>query len=290
MKRTVLFSVLLAVNCASGDLMSGSASAANGVGFSYVTRLEPPAPPLTHFGGGTVGDKAVIKRFLCDERQNTYFGYDISIEPLGDGRFRYTFAPLTITPAKMQSIYRKQVTWKPLPLPQQPATQILRQGQTVALDLFVNGVTGQRLVDYITAQGRSRVQAPPGPARDFSVEEATLELSEPQLTANGNVIGSSVRFSLTGSPVWVYIPERGRFIFSLQPHPELGFRKAGEVRGNTLTWGWGGDEFSLSTDKRIAPGEGAYNLYVFNDPSFHIRTSDPFTLGAGGKLESYVRR
>ena len=54
-------------------------------------------------------------------------------------------------------------------------------------------------------------------------------------------------------------------------HPrfrDLGMLKAGEIRGSTMTWRWGNDEFSLNTDKRIGPGGGAYNLYVAHDVSF----------------------
>jgi hypothetical protein len=39
-------------------------------------------------------------------------------------------------------------------------------------------------------------------------------------------------------------------------------KKAGEIRGSTLTWRWGSDEFVLNTDKRIAPGGGALETLV----------------------------
>jgi hypothetical protein len=66
-------------------------------------------------------------------------------------------------------------------------------------------------------------------------------------------------------------------------------QKAGEVRGSTLTWRWGGDEFSLNADKRIAPGGGAYNVYVFNDASYRPKGDDTFRMGAGRASETLVR-
>ena len=81
-------------------------------------------------------------------------------------------------------------------------------------------------------------------------------------------------------------------MFSLVPRYDLGFQKAGEIRGSTMTWRYGGDEFSLSSRGRIAPGDGAYHLYVLNDPGYRpTRTQfvdDDFVLGAGGNLESIV--
>ncbi|HET8546980.1 MAG TPA: hypothetical protein VFL57_03210 [Bryobacteraceae bacterium] len=292
MTRISLILALLAANAAAADLMSGTATV-NGAQLSYKTVLEPPTPGLSRVGGGTLTDKNVIKRHLCDFAEKTYFGYDFTMEPQPDGRVRVTFGPLTITPEKMEQIFSNVKGWRMLALPQAPATQVLRPGDTIALDLFVNPATGQKIVDYITVQiVQSRTLTASGPARDFSVAEGALDISAPRLSINRKPAGAWAGVMI-GSPVWIYIPGRGRFIFSLEPRPDLGLQKTGEIRGSTLEWRWGGDQFSLSTERRIAPGEAAYNLYVFHDPAYRMRGEDAsagFILGAGGRLDSLVRR
>lgn len=61
-------------------------------------------------------------------------------------------------------------------------------------------------------------------------------------------------------------------------------------RGSTLTWRWSEEEFVLNSDGRIAPGDGAYNLYVFLDTKFRQPGSGPFVTGTGGNLEKMLRR
>jgi hypothetical protein len=270
-----------------GQLATGSASS-NGVSLSYEARLEPPTPPVSKFCSGTLTQNNIIKRHLCDPVQKTYFGYDLTMEALPDGSARLTFSPLTITPQKMEEIFPDVKGWTLLPLPQQPVTQILHAGESLEMDLFVNPSTGQKIVEYIKVRdGQGRTITASGTARDFTAEDSWLEIRSPRLKINGNPVTTTVDRpgGVAGSPVWIYLTGRGRFIFSLAPREDLGLQKAGEIRGSSMTWRWGSDEFSLSTDKRIAPGNGAYTLYVFNDPSYRPKNEDtgaPFLLGAGG--------
>ena len=57
------------------------------------------------------------------------------------------------------------------------------------------------------------------------------------------------------------------------------------MKSSAMTWRWGNDEFSVSADKRIAPADGPYNLYVFHDPGFRPKDDAAFLMGAGGNLE-----
>jgi hypothetical protein len=293
MKRLSLLLIFGFTGVVSAQLMTGSGSV-NGVSYSYETRLEPPDPPISKNGGGTLTIDNVVKRHICDFVQKRCFGYDLKVEPLSDGRYLFEFSPLTITPEKMAEIFDNVGGWTLLPMPQHPATQILQPGDTVALDLFINPSTGQKIVDYIKVQGgHGRLLSASGPARDFKVEEGWLEISAPRLTINGKPAEATAndRGAIGGSAVWIYLNGRGRFIFSLAPRVDLGLQKAGEVRGSTMTWRWGSDEFVLNTDKRIAPGGGAYNLYVFNDVTYRPKGEGgpSLEMGAGGALDTLVR-
>ena len=102
----------------------------------------------------------------------------------------------------------------------------MRGGETVALDLFVNPTTGQKIVDYLTVEGGAkRVFTSTGNARDFSLDDISLELSKPRLSINGK-LAQQAEVTISGPSMCIYLAGRGRFIFSLAPHPELGFQKA----------------------------------------------------------------
>ncbi|HSB17990.1 MAG TPA: hypothetical protein VLE22_26300 [Bryobacteraceae bacterium] len=278
--------ILLTLSAYGAQLMSGGASS-NGVWVSYETRLEPDSPSIRKHGGGTLTEKNVIKRHLCNFDNNTYFGYDLVAEPLGGGRYRLRFAPLTITPRKMSEIFSEAnvSNWTPLPLPREPATLEIQAGETVALDLFVNPSTGQKVTDYLTIKGDERqVVHVAGPARDFGPEDATIEISFPNVSVDGTPLVSS-QGGVSGQAVWIDLPGHGRFVFSLAPHPDLGMQKAGEIRGTTMTWRTGGHEYTITTDKPIASGSRAYNLYVFHIP----RTANYFGMSAGAKPDDPIR-
>ncbi|MBI3683754.1 MAG: hypothetical protein HY235_25550 [Acidobacteria bacterium] len=280
-----LVSLILFSLSAYGQLMSGGASS-NGVWVNYQTRLEPGSPPIRKHGGGTLTEKNVIKRHLCNFDNNTYFGYDVTVEPLADDRYRFRFAPLTITPQKMSEIFNKVLNWTPLPLPGGPVAMEVRAGETVALDLFVNPSTGQKVTDYLTIKANERQQVHvTGPARDFSPEDATIEISSPHVSVDGKPVISS-QGAISGQAVWVDLPGHGRFVFSLAARLDLGMQNAGEIRGTTITWRTGGHEYTITTDKPIVSGSRAYNLYVFHIP----HTADYFGMSAGPRPDDPIRR
>jgi len=110
----------------------------------------------------------------------------------------------------------------------------------------------------------------PGTPRDFTVDDATLHLREPRIFINGRLDESSARMlgDETGSVVWIYVANRGRFLLSVVPNARFGFRRAGEIRGSSLRFTVGADTYSVSTAGRIAPGDAAFNLYVLHQPTW----------------------
>ena len=251
--------LFFSISAYGAQLMSGAASS-NGVWVNYETRLEPGSPPIARHGGGTLTEQNVIKRHMCNFDNDTYFGYDLSVETLDGGRFRFRFAPLTITPRKMSEIFTKVSNWTPLPLPGGLVTMEVRAGETVALDLFVNPSTRQKVTDYLTIKGTERTQLQvDGPPRDFSPEDATIELSSPRVIVDGKNVASTDG-GISGEALWIDLPGHGRFVFSLAPRLDIGMQKTGEIRGNTMTWHAAGNDYMITTDKPIASGSRAYNL------------------------------
>jgi hypothetical protein len=290
--------ILFSFSAYGAAVLTGGATS-NGIWVNYETHVEPPIPPVHNLSGGsTVGEGNTIKKFLCNFENRTYSGYDLIVElivdPLGQNRYRMRFAPLTITPEKMNEMYKRSRAgdsvareWSRLPLPSTPVTMEIRAGETVALDLFVNPSTGQKITDYLTIKGggtRQEVKVE-GAARDFRADDAEFEISAPHVSIDGKFV-TSTQAGMLGQAIWIDLPGHGRFVFSLMPRPDLGMQKAGEIRGTTMLWRSQGHEYTITTDKPIATGSAAYNLYVLHIP----RTVEYFGMSAGPKPDAPIRR
>jgi hypothetical protein len=111
----------------------------------------------------------------------------------------------------------------------------------------------------------------PGEARVFSAEDAEMRVVRPRVLANGAVVedptGAAGQAS-TGSLVWFYLPSRGRYVLSLVPRDDLGFTKAGEVRGGSASFTSESDTIIIECPIDIAPGHAPYYLYVLHDLDF----------------------
>jgi hypothetical protein len=264
--------------------IDGGVVSRNTFGFYWETRLEPPTPGLGDaFSTMTTDGPGAIHRIMVDRARRVYFGYDVVVEPLPEANtYRVTFQQLGATPELAKRFPETATGWTRLPAPAFPAAQTIRSGDVLALNLLTNGATGQKIVDYVTVQeptwrfdGFRKIPDrefafAPGPPRDFRAEDAELRIGAPRLTVNGKLDESSVKRedTVAGAIVWLYVGNRGRYYLSLMPHPELRFRKAGEVRGSSLSFTVGTDTFMLSAAGRIAPGQAAFNLYVLHDPAW----------------------
>ena len=284
--------------------------------FYYETHLDPAVPDIVtkNVGGGVAVMDSVIHRFMLDRNRRMYFGYDISVEVQPQpNTYRVTFNQLTMPPDMLERILQgSPAGWAPLPTPGwgvQPSTRTVRGGEVISLGLLTNNATAQRIVDYITIQDPlapvtfANVNTPrrefafaTGPARDFRVNDAELRLQGPRLSINGNFdqSTSALNSEVSGRIVWFYAANRGRFLLSLTPQPALGFRKAGEIRGTTLNFTIGTDTFNLVTGASIAPGDGAFNLYVRHEPgwkpTYPFADTSKFVTGAADSADLLIRK
>jgi hypothetical protein len=305
---------------AQSTRIDGGVVSTDTYGFYWETHLTPPVPPLAEgFGTSASRDASgVIHRVLLDRVRKVVFGYDVRIDPIpGTERFRLTFEPPSLTPDQRQRLLGNDFeTWKEL-----PSNAVVTRGETlkagrVVMNAILRGQvlelnlltteSGQTLTDYVTIQQPSRrfdgfesVPAPvfhftPGPARDFALSDVQLELVAPRLTINGKPEPSSERVngSVRGTVVWFYLPKRGRYVLSLLPRSEFGFRRAGEVRGSTARFTIGNETFTLLAADQIAPGRAPFTLYVFHDPewkpTYANANVDAFILDAADRAQYVV--
>ena len=201
--------------------------------------------------------KTTIHRSVRDNFRNISLTYVVTVEPVPQTEtFRVSFGDSSV----------------PVPVP-----QILRQGETIALNLSVDVRTGRRMVDYIrvgTGIMKTRQEVP----RDVYAEDAELSISQPHLRINGvEQPGASVPATATAPVVWVDIPGQGRYLLSFKPRAAEGFEKAGEATEASLVFTIAGNILRIDCADRIATGSGTYNIYARKDSA---ADPDRFTFGA----------
>lgn len=241
----------------------------------FRTVVEPSDEGLAvkAWGGGvkTTSDGA-FHRYILDQSQKIYVGYDVRIQEGPDKTLLLvTIEPFSLEPEELP--IKEPWSWKSFSLVREPRTQTLKLLESVALDLLVKQPTGQRVVDYITV-GRDldrldRQRLRRGEPRPFNADEAEMELSSPTIAINGEKVWDTKgTIVVTGATIGLYLKDRGRFLFSLIPYEELGFRRAGSVWRSVLQFEWAGDKFEIESRRRIVPGAGTYHVYVHHDATF----------------------
>lgn len=115
--------------------------------------------------------------------------------------------------------------------------------------------TGQRIVEYVTVSEPLKRKSPQVAARDLQLNDVPMTLSSPRLHVNGKNWEwnrGDAHGQVEGSVVWIYVPDRGRFLFSFTARS--GYRKAGEVRGRKVKFEWNGESYELDNGNRVFPG------------------------------------
>jgi hypothetical protein len=263
----------------------------------FDAEVDPPSPPLRFEQNSSITGGAflmfsrgmMVHRFFRDSSKHVFLGYDLLIEPQRQlDAYRVTFGELGMGPFDMFRGERPEPfdpsEWKKMPIPGYPAPRSVYSGNTISVDLGTIPGTGQKLIDYVTIQPQkapwtfnhggpirgplSTVPPVEGIAREYSAEDAEIELVQPRVSVDGasqDTTTARATESASGALVWFYLPNRGRYVLSLAPRPELGFVKAGEVRGGSITFTLEGEKFALDSSTPFATGPAAYILYVLRD-------------------------
>jgi hypothetical protein len=168
--------------------------------------------------------------------------------------------------------------------------QIIKPGDEIAIEMFANPTTGQKIVDHLFFdETPGVVRLPEGSPRDYTIADAPLTLVSPKISLNGKEL-QSIETGMSGEAVYFYLPGHGRYAMSLAPNLELGFRKLGEVRGSRLTFRNGSDTWTVDCKRPVAPGGGVFNLYVYLDSAWRPLTgADTYQLGASS-ARSIIRK
>ncbi len=270
-----MFRISLLFACAAAALaqpgertvMSGNMILRSGVVFDYRAVLRPAGTSLKGFGaGGVLTDSKgnIIHRYMIDENNKLYFGYDVVVGSADvAGAYLVTFQPLS----DVEKI-RETAGLKPAPPPLFPAPQMMHDGEIIELDLMVNPDGNRRLTDIIAIQmhesapqAAKTIAAP----RDFTVDDGPINFDTTRYSfweRGQEYKGMSGFTGKPGKTLWFTIPGDGHYVVSLTPHE--GFAKSGTIRDNVVAFGDSGMQYELRLRTPVAGAGKAWNLYVMH--------------------------
>ena len=252
--------------------LSASSASWNGLQISFVSKIEPDGT-LLH--GGVVVGHDTVRHLISDNVHKREFSYDIVVEPAPDGRT----ALIRIERSTLRGRTILDSGWTHLELPKYPVIPNVHAGDTVALDLLVNDATGQKIVDYLTLRRAGDMDLKSEP-RDFQLTDVDMTLITPRVSVNGKPLPDSEGLGFSGRVVWLYINGRGRYVMSLFPNQKLGYQKNGVVSRHGLLFHDGATEVRIECSRGVAPGGGAYNLYIKHQPDWRPPEAAPWTIGS----------
>jgi hypothetical protein len=109
-----------------------------------------------------------------------------------------------------------------------------------------------------------------GTARQFTLNDVRLSINSFRLLINGRQVASGEKTGdgRAGPLIWFYLPQRGRFIFSIIPHEGYPFQNIGVVEGNKISFSMEGDLFEWISSSPIIGDGGNWRLWVMRDASY----------------------
>jgi hypothetical protein len=247
----------------------GFVSFKNETAWTDITRaLNLQKLPVAVGSQALVDQKQTIHRVLRNSEGKLVFGYDLWVAADRAAKnFKIAIKPID---PEFERTLAKSETLSTFPKPTEPQT--LSDGAEFSVDLLINQAAGVKIVDVVKVTfDRSRLweAEPVVRPRDFTLDAVELEMKDYSLLVNDTLVAvGKSQTGFAGALLWIYIPDRGRFIFSLIPREGYSFQKAGFVERNKIEFTLNGDRFQWLSSSPILRGEGAWNLWVLHDAKY----------------------
>ena len=227
------------------------------------------------FSQAIAGENRVIHRVLTDSERRVVFAYDLAInsDPITK---KFSLMVLPADEAFRRSFLKDSAPLKAhegfATFPTSTKPQTLDDGDAVSLELLVNPESGVKIVDVVKVtfdRSTLRENYLDAAPKDFSLDAVTLSIKSYELTIDGTLAGKSKsKLGCAGSLLWIYIPDRGRFIFSLVPREGYAFQKIGLLDDNRIEFEYNGEFYEWISGDSILPNGGVWNLWVLHDRDY----------------------
>jgi len=251
------------------------------------------------------GENRIIHRVITDAQQNVVFGYDLWVSADPNTR-KFSLAVLPADEAFRRTFLKDYTPLRPngpfATFPKSTTPQTLDDGDAVSLELLVNNESGVKIVDVVSVTfnreslRESHLESAP---KDFTLDAVELGVKNYSLLINGTLVNKSKStIGFTGTLLWFYIPDRGRFIFSLVPREGYEFAKIAVVDDNRIEFTLNNERYEWLSSESILPNGGTWNLWVLHDtnytPLFGAESSVPRMPSKGpsvfDKIEGVLNR
>lgn len=221
------------------------------------------------------GENRIIHRVLTDAQQNVVFGYDlwITADPVTK---KFSLAVLPTDEAFRRSFLKDSTPPRPdgtfATFPKSTTPQTLDDGDAVSLELLVNKESGVKIVDVVSVtfdRSRLRDSFLDSAPKDFTLDAVALAVKNYSLSINGTIVSKSKSsIGASGALLWFYIPDRGRFIFSLVPREGYQFEKIAVLDENKIEFTVNGERYEWLSATPILPNGGYWYLWVLHDTNY----------------------
>lgn len=224
----------------------------------------------------------LLHRVFVDSRNEMYFGYELLVEPVaGMRQFRVTVRPLSdeyLRGLRARPAFQKRRLHPSYNAAAfSTAPQLIGDGDTFALDVLQSDSTGTKIVDVIQvslADPSLKESASDSAPRDFAPEDVVMQVANHRLLINDEAVYRSPGGSLSGSVLWIALPDRGRFIFSLVPRPGYDFQKTATIEHNKISFEWGGERYQWVSSAPVVGLGGNWNIWMLHDADYSFDLFD----------------
>lgn len=276
---TLYFSFFIEVKA-----QEGSVTFKNGITIAVKTETTPAdsaSKALNNISNSysTYSAENTMHRLITDKKNKLYFGYDLVVIPQSEkNKFKVSIKPLSINPNKLVNVDNMTAQV----LPKYPDEMLVEDGDIITLEILENAQTRVKIFDLIKVtsenMGGGNYFLERKPARDFTIDDVELQLTNLEVFVNGERIEKGG--GMSGANIYFYFQGKGRFIMS--PFPRQGFdlQKIGVVEGNKISFTFNGDSYKFVSTSPVLGTSGKWNLWVLHDPLY--RSS--FSPNSGGEF------
>lgn len=276
------------------NAQQGSIGFKDGITVAIKIKQNGETQNFSNIYNSSATDKNVIHRVMIDRKNQTYFGYDLEVVATADTKqFEVLIKPLSVeNMIDSIKIVGNSDNLSPRSIPKYPGKILVQEGDTIVLDILENSKTKEKISDLIKVTRRKTKPESyffdNSNPKDFTVNEVKLSMLGFDIYVNDE----KVKFNgggMVGSVIWIYFPNKGRFIFSPIEQPGYNFQRIGVIDNKTMSFNYAGVNYKFISNEPILDSFGKWNLWVMFDPDYqsNSQTSDDksLQLGATGKVE-----
>ncbi len=232
-----------------------------------------------------------MHRLMTDKKNKLYFGYDLVVEPQSEkNKFKVSIKPLSINPNKLLKVdnFTAQV------LPKYPEELLIDEGDIITLEILENAQTRVKIFDLIKITTENlrggNYFLERKPARDFTIDDVELQLTNLEVFINGERIEKGG--GMSGANIYYYFRNKGRFIMSTFPRQGFDLQKIGVIEGDKISFTFNGDNYKFVSTSPVLGTGGKWNLWVLHDPNYRstLSPNSPSEFGAADNIKFLFKK